>query len=65
MNMAPLEADENELETLFKDVISTKKMLEEKYNCNLKEVSMGMSQDYAVAARSGATMLRIGRKLFS
>lgn len=65
MNMAPLGADENELETLFKDVISTKNLLEEKFNCKLPEVSMGMSQDYGVAARCGATMLRIGRKLFS
>ena len=65
MNMAPLGAEENELEKLFKDVVSTKKLLEEKFNCKLPEVSMGMSQDYVVAARSGATMLRIGRKLFS
>ncbi len=65
MNMAPLGAAENELEKLFKDVVSTKKLLEEKFNCKLPEVSMGMSQDYVVAARSGATMLRIGRKLFS
>lgn len=65
MNMAPLGADESELETLFKDVISTKNLLEEKFNCKLPEVSMGMSQDYGVAARCGATMLRIGRKLFS
>ena len=65
MNMAPLGAAENELEKLFKDVVSTKKLLEEKFNCKLPEVSRGMSQDYVVAARSGATMLRIGRKLFS
>lgn len=65
MNMAPLGAAENELEKLFKDVVSTKKLFEEKFNCKLPEVSMGMSQDYVVAARSGATMLRIGRKLFS
>ena len=65
MNMAPLGAPDNEIERLFKDVVATKNILEEKFQCSLPEVSMGMSQDYAIAARCGATMLRIGRKLFS
>lgn len=65
MNMAPLGACESEIERLFKDVVATKNILEEKFQCSLPEVSMGMSQDYAIAARCGATMLRIGRKLFS
>lgn len=65
MSMAPLGADEETLKTLFTDVAETKKLLEEKYNCKMNELSMGMSQDYAIAARCGATMLRIGRKLFS
>jgi uncharacterized pyridoxal phosphate-containing UPF0001 family protein len=30
----------------------------------LAELSMGMSSDYAVAARMGATMVRIGTALF-
>lgn len=64
MNMAPLGASQDELEELFKDVISTQKFLENEFDCTLPEVSMGMSQDYAIAARCGATMLRIGRKLF-
>lgn len=64
MNMAPLGASQEELEKLFKDVISTKGFLESRFNCTLPEVSMGMSQDYAIAAQCGATMLRIGRKLF-
>ena len=38
--------------------------LEQKFNCELKELSMGMSQDYKIAVKHGATMLRIGRKLF-
>lgn len=65
MSMAPLGADEETLKTLFTDVAETKNQLEEKYNCKMNELSMGMSQDYAIAARCGATMLRIGRKLFS
>ncbi len=64
MNMAPLQASEEELRDLFSEIVKIKNSLEEKYNCKLKEVSMGMSQDYKIAAQEGATMLRIGRKLF-
>ena len=65
MNIAPLEVDDNELEKLFEDVRQTQIELVDKYNCDLKEISMGMSNDYQIAAKHGATMLRIGRKLFS
>lgn len=65
MNMAPLGADENVLENLFSNVVEIKKALEEKFNCELKEISMGMSQDYKIAAKAGSTMLRVGRKLFN
>lgn len=64
MNMAPIDADENRLRELFLDVVQIRNTLEEKYNCKLKEISMGMSRDYKIAAQSGATMIRIGRKLF-
>ncbi len=65
MNMAPLNASEAELKNLFSDVVQTKKDLEEIFGYEMRELSMGMSQDYIIAAREGATMLRIGRKLFS
>ena len=64
MNMAPLGASDGELERLFLDVAATRDLLEKRFNCKLPEISMGMSQDYVIAARCGATMLRIGRKLF-
>ena len=64
MSMAPLGAEENELRQLFTDVAKTKTELEKIYNSKLDELSMGMSQDYKIAAQCGATMLRIGRKLF-
>lgn len=63
MNMAPLGASQDELEKLFSEMQSIRCDLEKKYNCNL-ELSMGMSQDYKTAVRYGATMLRIGTKLF-
>lgn len=64
MNMAPFGADEEELKKLFADVVEVKKSLEEKFNCNLYEVSMGISLDYKIAAMQGATILRVGRKLY-
>jgi hypothetical protein len=64
MNMAPFGVDEKELERLFCEIVQIRDDLESEYNCKLGEISMGMSQDYKVAARVGSTMLRIGRKLF-
>ena len=64
MNMAPFGAEEEELERLFSEIAQIKTELETKFNCKLKEMSMGMSQDYKIAAQQGSTMLRIGRKLF-
>ncbi len=65
MNIAPLEVTEKELEELFEDIKQTQIELVKRFNCEMKEISMGMSNDYQIAARHGATMLRIGRKLFS
>lgn len=65
MNIAPLQVGEDELSKLFEDIKQTQIELVNKNNCELKEISMGMSNDYQIAAAHGATMLRIGRKLFS
>lgn len=65
MNMAPLGVSENLLRELFHGVRTTQDELEGKFGYKLPEISMGMSQDYVIAAQEGATMLRIGRKLFS
>lgn len=64
MSMAPLGAEEAELEVLYGEVARVKFELEKVFKISLPDLSMGMSQDYAIAARKGATMLRIGRKLF-
>lgn len=65
MNIAPLGVGEGELKKLFSEIAQIKSDLEIRFNCNLKELSMGMSQDYKIATQTGSTMLRIGRKLFS
>jgi pyridoxal phosphate enzyme (YggS family) len=33
-------------------------------NCNIKELSMGMSDDFEIAIEEGATIIRIGRLLY-
>lgn len=64
MNMAPFGSEKQALIELFKDIINLRDKLEDKFDCKLKEISMGMSGDYKEAAVAGATMIRIGRKLF-
>ena len=58
MNIAPLNAQGDELKRLFGEM----RKLKEDYG--LPELSMGMSNDYKIAVKCGATMIRIGRKLF-
>lgn len=65
MNMAPFGLDGQALRELFKDIVKLRDELEKDFNCTLKELSMGMSGDYKEATVAGATMIRIGRKLFS
>lgn len=65
MNMAPLGIDEREIAALFSEIVQIKTELEKEFGCKLQEISMGMSQDYKIAAQQGSTMLRVGRKLFN
>lgn len=65
MNMAPLELTSEGLNKLFRDIVQIRDGLEKEFDCKLKEISMGMSGDYKEAVVAGATMIRIGRKLFS
>ena len=65
MNMAPLGAGDEELARLFGDVREFRDKLEKKYDIKLPELSMGMSDDFVIAVSQGATMIRIGRKLFT
>jgi len=65
MNMAPLGLESDKLKELFEDIVKTRDELEKRFDCKLKEISMGMSGDYKEAVVAGATMIRIGRKLFN
>lgn len=41
------------------------KYCDERDTISMRELSMGMSEDYPVAIEEGATMVRIGRRIFS
>ena len=63
MTMAPLDAEIEEIDGYFSKMYNLKKEYEKKYNyCS--ELSMGMSNDYIEALKNGATILRIGSKLY-
>ena len=58
MTVAPEAADPEDVRPIFR----TLRVLAEQLS--LSELSMGMSNDYAVAIEEGSTMVRIGRAIF-
>ncbi|MEP6691350.1 MAG: YggS family pyridoxal phosphate-dependent enzyme [Gemmatimonadaceae bacterium] len=63
MTMAPLDADERALRQVFTDARRARDILVAAGH-PAHELSMGMSNDYAVAVEEGATMVRLGTILF-
>jgi pyridoxal phosphate enzyme (YggS family) len=63
MTMAPLEADERTLRTVFGGARTARDVLA-KAGLPATELSMGMSGDFAVAVEEGATIIRLGTVLF-
>ncbi|MGL4687916.1 MAG: YggS family pyridoxal phosphate-dependent enzyme [Fusobacteriaceae bacterium] len=65
MTMAPYTKDEKILRNVFSTLRKMKDELNEKYFDNkLTELSMGMSGDYKIALEEGATIIRVGTKIF-
>ncbi|MBC2856514.1 YggS family pyridoxal phosphate-dependent enzyme [Cetobacterium sp. 2A] len=65
MTMAPFTDDENIQRMVFKKLGVIKDELNETYFENsLTELSMGMSNDYKIALEEGATLIRVGSKIF-
>ena len=58
MTVPPLTADPEDVRPYFRTLRQLRDRL------GLRELSMGMSNDYAVAIAEGATMVRIGRAIF-
>ena len=65
MTMAPFVDDEELLRSVFKRLKDIKEELNDKcFKGNLVELSMGMTNDYKIALEEGATLIRVGRKIF-
>ena len=64
MTIAPNISNELTIQNHFEQLFSLKDELNNKNMTNLKELSMGMTNDYKIAIKCGSTMLRIGRALF-
>jgi hypothetical protein len=63
MTMAPLTEDEKIIRSSFKKLSELKDNFKNSYK-DLKELSMGMSNDFKIALEEGATIVRIGSKIF-
>jgi len=63
MTMAPLEADERMLRTVFSGARAARDRLA-RVGLPAMELSMGMSGDFEVAVEEGATIVRLGTVLF-
>jgi len=66
MSIMPLGASEEELKRLFRGMrgLFEQMRTEAVDGVEMRELSMGMSNDYEIAAREGATMVRIGTALY-
>ncbi|MDR2714242.1 MAG: YggS family pyridoxal phosphate-dependent enzyme, partial [Coriobacteriales bacterium] len=68
MTMAPI-ADAETIRATFRALRELRDTLAPRFagsiNVRLRELSMGMSDDYAIAVEEGATIIRIGRALWA
>jgi len=67
MGMATFTDDEAEVRKEFKNLKTVFDTLKKEYFADqpqFKEISMGMSDDYPIAIEEGATLVRIGSKIF-
>lgn len=67
MGMATFTDDASQIRNEFKTLKDTFDFLKVNYFMNdddFKEISMGMSDDYPIAIEEGATMVRVGSKIF-
>ena len=65
MMMAVKESDENSLDQQFAKLRILRDEIENELNIKLPYLSMGMSDDYKIAIKEGATHIRLGRILYN
>ena len=64
MTVAPMVPDPEAVRPVFRQLRSLRDKTSQQLGMTLPVLSMGMTDDYAVAVEEGATMLRLGRALF-
>lgn len=66
MTMAPIDADEQELDEIFRQTNELRQELKERKikNMPFDDLSMGMSRDFPIAISNGSTFVRIGTSFF-
>jgi pyridoxal phosphate enzyme (YggS family) len=67
MGMASFVKDEEQIRDEFRTLYNYFQVIKShhfKFNPDFKELSMGMSGDYAIAVEEGSTMVRIGSSIF-
>ena len=64
MTIPPLAADAEKSRPHFVRLRSLRSELEQRFHLKLPHLSMGMSDDFAVAIAEGATIVRIGTRIF-
>ena len=64
MTIAPLTEESAAARPFFRSLRNLRDQASQRFGVDLHELSMGMTDDYAVAVEEGATLLRLGRALF-
>jgi pyridoxal phosphate enzyme (YggS family) len=64
MTMAPFVTDEAVIRPVFRGLRELLGKLNAEFKAGLRELSMGMTNDYEIAVEEGATIVRIGTAIF-
>lgn len=65
MTILPLGLDESQAYAVFSNVAKLAIKMRSLGWANIQELSMGMSADYAIAVKAGASIIRIGSQIFA
>ncbi|MDR2463560.1 MAG: YggS family pyridoxal phosphate enzyme, partial [Verrucomicrobiales bacterium] len=64
MTVAPFFEEVEKVRPFFRRLRAVRDELEQRTGARFPELSMGMSHDFGVAVEEGATMVRVGTRLF-
>ena len=65
MTILPIGLDDEQAHSVFSRLGDFAKKLRSQGWVNIQELSMGMSADYAIAVKAGASIIRVGNQIFS